>query len=46
MFYDFSYLAKGFRMRPKVRSTLRKDSDFSFFFERQWLSFLSVDVSK
>ena len=23
MFYDFIYLAKGFRMRPKVRSTLR-----------------------
>ena len=22
MFYDFIYLAKGFRMRPKVRSTL------------------------
>ena len=22
MFYDFVYLAKGFRMRPKVRSTL------------------------
>ena len=28
MFYDFIYLAKGFRMRPKVRSTLNK---FSFF---------------
>ena len=25
---------------------LRKDSDFSLFFERQWLSFLCVDVSK
>ena len=24
MFYDFIYLAKGFRMRPKVRSTLRE----------------------
>ena len=24
MFYDFVYLAKGFRMRPKVRSTLIK----------------------
>ena len=23
MFYDFIYLAKGFRMRPKVRSTLK-----------------------
>ena len=23
MFYDFIYLAKGFRMRPKVWSTLR-----------------------
>ena len=23
MFYDFIYLAKGFRMRPKLRSTLR-----------------------
>ena len=22
MFYDFIHLAKGFRMRPKVRSTL------------------------
>ena len=22
MFYDLIYLAKGFRMRPKVRSTL------------------------
>ena len=22
MFYDFIYLAKGFRMRPKVQSTL------------------------
>ena len=22
MFYDFIYLAKGFQMRPKVRSTL------------------------
>ena len=25
MFYDFIYLAKGFRMRPKVRSTLNKN---------------------
>ena len=25
MFYDFIYLAKGFRMRPKVRSTLNGD---------------------
>ena len=24
MFYDFIYLAKGFRMRPKVQSTLSK----------------------
>ena len=24
MFYDFIYLAKGFRMRPKVRSTLKQ----------------------
>ena len=24
MFYDFIYLAKGFRMRPKVRSTLKE----------------------
>ena len=24
MFYDFIYLAKGFRMRPKVRSTLKR----------------------
>ena len=24
MFYDFIYLAKGFRMRPKVWSTLIK----------------------
>ena len=24
MFYDFIYLAKGFRMRPKVRSTLNR----------------------
>ena len=24
MFYDFIYLAKGFRMRPKVRSSLTK----------------------
>ena len=23
MFYDFIYLAKGFRMRPKVWSTLK-----------------------
>ena len=27
MFYDFIYLAKGFRMRPKVRSTLNADID-------------------
>ena len=26
MFYDFIYLAKVFRMRPKVRSTLRLES--------------------
>ena len=26
MFYDFVYLAKGFRMRPKVRSTLKECS--------------------
>ena len=25
MFYDFIYLAKGFRMKPKVRSTLNTD---------------------
>ena len=25
MFYDFIYLAKGFRMRPKVGSTLNED---------------------
>ena len=24
MFYDFIYLARGFRMRPKVRSTLSR----------------------
>ena len=24
MFYDYIYLAKGFRMRPKVRSTLKQ----------------------
>ena len=27
MFYDFIYLAKGFRMRPKVRSTLNDEID-------------------
>ena len=26
MFYDFIYLAKGFRMRPKVRSTLKQST--------------------
>ena len=26
MFYDFIYLAKGFRMRPKVWSTLTLDN--------------------
>ena len=30
MFYDFIYLAKGFRMRPKVRSTL--STRFNFFY--------------
>ena len=25
MFYDFIYLARGFQMRPKVRSTLNVD---------------------
>ena len=26
MFYHFIYLAKGFRMRPKVRTTLRRNA--------------------
>ena len=26
MFYDFIYLAKGFRIRPKVRSTLSESN--------------------
>ena len=39
MFYDFIYLAKGFRMRPKVRSTFRGKGFpalFFFFFFFIW----------
>ena len=33
MFYDFIYLAKGFRMRPKVRSTLsQKGKNYDLIF--------------
>ena len=33
MFYDFIYLAKGFRMKPKVRSTLNDvTTGFVFYF--------------
>ena len=34
MFYDFIYLAKGFRMRPKVRSTLNECSCISELIKR------------
>ena len=37
MFYDFVYLAKGFQMRPKVRSTLsftNYDLEWFFFFNQ------------
>ena len=43
MFYDFIYLAKGFRMRPKVWSTLRpKHSVKKLFFKE----FLEKSISK
>ena len=35
MFYDFIYLAKGFRMRPKIRSTLKNEFHFRMFIEVQ-----------
>ena len=36
MFYDFIYLAKGFRMRPKVRSTLRLIEPLNYFETHYW----------
>ena len=41
MFYDFIYLAKGFRMRPKVRSTLIEKETFVNVF---WSKLVLVDV--
>ena len=36
MFYGFIYLAKGFRMRPKVRSTLRLIEPLNYFETHYW----------
>ena len=41
MFYDFIYLAKGFRMRPKVRSTLSQGYSLfgatNYLIENNWI---------
>ena len=42
MFYDFIYLAKGFRMRPKVRSTLNATIDW---FGRRGISVVSENTA-
>ena len=55
MFYDFIYLAKGFRMRPKVRSTLNNKWTFQIsksgldiyglnYFKSYFLSILSFSL--
>ena len=38
MFYDFIYLAEGFRMRPKVRSTLRPCMGVGMELHKIWTS--------
>ena len=46
MFYDFIYLAKGFRMRPKVRSTLKRYSTSEFNMQINQVKYMRWNLQK